>query len=269
MRKVFFIILILSVTAFSFGQLKNGYAIDITIKGLQDSTVYMAYHLGDKQHIKDTIKLDKGGHGIVQGLETLPPGIYMIVLPGMKYFEFLISSGQRFSLSCNYSDYINSLKFTGSDENTSFVAYQKKWMVLQQQASSISKRIQNNRQNTDSLKILGSIQKRQEENMKSYLKNVIQENDGNLLATLVKALLPVDVPDFPVPIGFAKPDSIRWIKSYLFNKDHFFDNIDLTDEKLLRTPILYSRLNVFYICGNSGPGFYKQGNRQTHCKMQG
>jgi thiol-disulfide isomerase/thioredoxin len=246
MRKVFFIILFLSVPLFLFGQLKNGYAIDITVKGLQDSTVFLAYHLGDKQYIKDTIKLDKAGHGIVQGQETLPPGIYMIVLPGMKYFEFLISSGQRFSLNCDYKDYFNTLRFAGSDENTAFVAYQKKWMSLQQQASSVSKRIQNNRQNADSLKILNSIQKRQEENMKLYLKDVIQANNGNLLATLVKALLPVDVPDFPVPIGFAKPDSVKWIKSYLYNKDHFFDNIDLTDEKLLRTPILYSRLNVFF-----------------------
>jgi thiol-disulfide isomerase/thioredoxin len=246
MRKIFFIILFLSVTAFSFGQLKNGYAIDITIKGLEDSTVFMAYHLGDKQYIKDTIKLDKGGHGIVHGQETLPPGIYMIVLPGRKYFEFLISSGQRFSLSCNYSDYVNTLKFTGSDENTAFVVYQKKWISLQLKAASISKRIQNNRQNPDSLKILGSIQKRQEENMKSYLKDVVRENNENLLATLVKALLPVDVPEFAVPIGYAKPDSVKWIRSYLFNKDHFFDNIDLTDEKLLRTPILYSRLNTFF-----------------------
>jgi thiol-disulfide isomerase/thioredoxin len=246
MRKVFFIIFFLSVTSFSFGQLKNGYAIDITIKGLEDSTVYMAYHLGDKQYIKDTIKLDRAGHGMVHGQETLPQGIYMIVLPGKKYFEFLISTGQRFSLSCNYSDSFNSLKFTGSDENTAFVVYQKKWISLQSQAALISKRIQNNRQNPDSLKILGSIQKLQEENMKSYLKEVVRTNDGNLLATLVKALLPVDVPEFTVPIGYAKPDSVKWIKSYLFNKDHFFDNIDLTDEKLLRTPILYSRLNTFF-----------------------
>jgi thiol-disulfide isomerase/thioredoxin len=246
MRKIFFILFFLSVSAFSFGQLKNGYSIDITIKGLQDSTVFMAYHLGDKQYIKDTIKLDRVGHGVIHGQETLPQGIYMIVLPGMKYFEFLISSGQHFSLSCNYPDYVNSLKFTGSDENTAFVAYQKKWISLQLQAASVSKRIQNNRQNPDSLKILGSIQKHQEENMKTYLKDVIRANNGNLLATLVKALLPVDVPEFSVPIGYAKPDSVKWIKTYLYNKDHFFDNVDLTDEKLLRTPILYSRLNTFF-----------------------
>jgi thiol-disulfide isomerase/thioredoxin len=96
------------------------------------------------------------------------------------------------------------------------------------------------------LRILGSIQKTQEDNMKSYLKSVIKANNGNLLATLVKSLLPVDVPQFSVPVGIANPDSVRWIWNYNFNKDHFFDNTDLTDERLVRTTILYARLEAFF-----------------------
>jgi len=246
MKNFFFFIFILLVPAFSFGQLKNGYEIDISIKDLQDSTVFMAYHLGNKQYIKDTIKLDGKGHGIVHGQETLPQGIYMIVLPGRKYFEFLISDNQRFSVNCTFSDYFNTLKFTGSEENSAFVEYQKRWVTMQQRSASLSKRIQNNKQNNDSLKLLIPIQKLQEDNMKLYLKTVVKENGGNFLGTLVKALLPVDVPDFPVPIGFANPDSVKWIRNYLYNKDHYFDNIDLTDERLLRTPILYSKLDAFF-----------------------
>ncbi len=34
--------------------------------------------------------------------------------------------------------------------------------------------------------------------------------------------------------------------NYNYNKDHYFDNIDFTDERLLRTPILYARLNNFF-----------------------
>ena len=229
-----------------YGQLKNGYEIDITINGLQDSTVFLAYHLGDKQYIKDTLKLDRTGHGIVSGHETLPQGIYMIVLPGRKYFEFLISSDQHFSLNCSFSDYFNTLKFTGSEENSAFVEYQRKWIIMQQHASAISKRFQNNKQNSDSLKILGPIQKLQEEKMKSYLKSVIKANEGSFLANLVKGLLPIDIPEFPVPIGFANPDSVKWVRNYNYNKNHFFDNIDLMDERLLRTPILYAGLILFH-----------------------
>ena len=246
MKKIFIVVLLSMFSVFSYSQLKNGYEIDITIHGLQDSTVFLAYHLGDKQYIKDTIKLDKEGHGIVLGKEPLPQGIYMIVLPGRKYFEILISRDQYFALTCNYNDYFNTLKFTGSDENTAFVEYQKKWMVMQQQATAVSKRIQNNSKNTDSLKILTPIQKLQEDKMKSYLKSVVSANNGSLLGILVKSLMPLDIPEFSVPAGISNPDSVKWIHNYNYNKDHFFDNIDLTDERLLRTPILQARLNAFF-----------------------
>jgi thiol-disulfide isomerase/thioredoxin len=234
------------VPVFLSGQLKNGYEINVTIRDLQDSTVFLAYHLGDKQYIKDTVKLDRTGNGIFHGQEYLPQGIYMIVLPGRKYFEILISDNQSFSLTCTFSDYFNTLKFTGSEENSAFVEYQKNWITMQQTAIGISKRIQNNRQNNDSLKILGSIQKLQEENMKAYLKSVVKANEGNFLGTLVKGLLPIDIPKFTVPIGYKNPDSVRWIMNYNYNKDHFFDNIDLNDERLIRTPLLYSRLDSFF-----------------------
>ncbi len=246
MRKLFTAFLLLIIPAFIFGQVKSGYEIDITIHGLPDSSIYLAYHYGDKQYIKDTIKLDNTGSGKVAGTEALPQGIYMIVLPGKVYFEILISDDQYFTLSCNFKDYFNTLKFTGSDENSAFLEYQKKWMVMQQKASAISRRVQNNRQNADSLKILSPMQKAEEEYMKSYLKSVIKANNGNLLATLVKALLPLDVPEFKVPAGVSNPDSLRWIWNYNYNKDHFFDNIDLNDERLLRTPILYARLEAFF-----------------------
>lgn len=246
MKKIFFAVLLSMISAFSFSQLKNGYEIDITIRGLQDSAIYLAYHLGDKQYIKDTVRLDKAGHGIVLGQEVLPQGIYMIVLPGRKYFEILISKDQYFALNCSYNDYFSTLKFTGSDENSAFIEYQKKWMTMQQKTGSIAKRVQNNKQNSDSLKILSSIQKLQEDNMKSYLKSVVSANNGNLLGTLVKAFLPLEVPEYSVPAGVPNPDSVRWVWNYNYNKDHFFDNIDLTDERLLRTPILHARLNAFF-----------------------
>jgi thiol-disulfide isomerase/thioredoxin len=246
MRKIFIALLLLLFPVILYSQQKNGYEIDITINGLRDSTIFLAYHLGDKQYIKDTIRLDQSGHRKISGKEPLPQGIYMIVLPGRKYFEILISKDQLFALSCNFTDYFNTLKFTGSEENTAFVEYQKKWMVMQEQANVIAKRVQNNTKNVDSLKTLTPIQKLQEENMKSYLRNVVNANSGNLLGILVKSLLPLEIPEFSVPIGISNPDSVKWIHNYNYNKDHFFDNIDFTDERLLRTPILYARLNAFF-----------------------
>jgi thiol-disulfide isomerase/thioredoxin len=237
---------LISLASCSKGQMKSGYEITVNIPDLQDSTIFLAYHLGDKQYIKDTLSLDKKGSGVFAGGENLPQGIYMIVLPGKQYFEILIPADQHFSASCSFADYFNTLKFAGSDENTAFVAYQKKWIEMQKKATAINKRFQNNKQNPDSLKILSDMQKNQEESMKSYLHGVIKENNGNLLSVLVKAMLPVEIPAISVPQGSKNPDSTKWIMSYIYNKNHFFDNIDLTDERLIRTPILQARLNTFF-----------------------
>jgi peroxiredoxin len=226
--------------------MKKGYEIKVNISGLQDSTIFLAYHLGDKQYIKDTITLDSKGSAVFSGEENLPQGIYMIVLPGKQYFEILMSNDQYFSVNCTYTDYFNTLKFSGSDENSAFIIYQKNWIEMQKKASAVNKRLQNNKQNTDSLKILSEMQKKQENSMKSYLHDVIKENDGNFLSLLVKAMLPVEVPPISVPKGSKNPDSIKWVLTYLYNKDHFFDNIDINDERLLRTPILQARLNTFF-----------------------
>lgn len=236
--------LLLVISAFS--QSKNNYSISLSVSGLRDSSIFLAYHFGDKQYITDTTILDARGNGVFSGKEKLSQGIYMIVLPGKKYFELLISDDQNFSVSCSYNDYFNTLKFTGSDENTAFVAYQKKWGSLQQRSSSNLKRLQSNKENQDSVRILNEKQRILEAEMKSYLRTISDENKNNLLGILVKSLIPIDIPEFKIEAGTHNPDSVRWVKRYNYNKDHFFDNIDLKDERLIRTPILQARLDAFF-----------------------
>lgn len=246
MRKIFSCFALLTISLFSCAQHKSGYEISVTVSGLQDSVIFLAYHFGDKQFLKDTITIDNNGHGIFTGEEDLPHGIYMVVLPGKRYFEVLVSDDQHFSTTCAYEDCFNTLRFAGSDENSAFVDYQRKWVGMQQKASAISRKLQSNKLNSDSLRILANSQKMQEQLMKSYLKDVIKENKGNLLSMLIKAMLPVETPDISIPPGASNPDSLKWILTYNYNKSHFFDNIDLTDERLLRTPILHARLNAFF-----------------------
>lgn len=247
MMKKFILVIPFIFLAFStFCQPKNNYEITVSITGLRDSTIFLAYHFGDKQYITDTTVLDAMGNGVFSGKEKLAQGIYMIVLPGKKYFELLMSDDQNFSLSCSYNDYFNTLRFNGSDENTAFLAYQKKWGSLQQKSLSNSKRLQSNKANQDSVRILNEKQRIIESEMKAYLQSVFDENRNNLLGILVKSLIPIEIPEFRIADGTHNPDSVRWVKRYNYNKDHFFDNIDLTDDRLIRTPILQARLEAFF-----------------------
>jgi peroxiredoxin len=246
MRKASIAAILFIFSSIISGQSDKGYDISVTLSGLADSTIYLAYHLGDRQYLKDTIILDKTGHGQLKGSQSMPEGIYMIVLPGKKYFEVLISDDQYFSLTCSYADYIKTLKFTGSAENSAFIDYQRKWVKMQETMGGIYERMQKNKQNSDSLKVLGQLRDNQEKKMKAYLDEVIESNKGSLLALLVRSIKPVDVPEFKIPSYIANQDSVRRIRTYLYNKDHYFDNINLTDERILRTPILQAKLENFF-----------------------
>jgi len=246
MKKLLSGIFLIMLSTTVICQVKNGYEISVSISGLKDSTIYLAYHLGDKQYVMDTTALDSKGNAVFSGKEILPQGIYMIVLPGKRYFEILMTENQNFSLFCLYPDFFNTLKFSRSNVNSSFVEYQKTWVNLQQQASAIGKRIQNNKGNSDSLKLLTPLQRLHESAMKTYLGTVIEKNSANFLSVLVKSMLPLEVPEFNLPDGIHNPDSVKWLLRYNYNKDHFFDNVDLTDERLLRTPIIQARLDAFF-----------------------
>ncbi len=246
MKKLHPLIILILFPLIACSQVKPGYEIRVTINGLRDSSIYLAYHFGDKQYITDTTRLDTRGQGVFSGKESLPQGIYMVVLPGRKYFEVLMAENQHFSASCNHADFFNTLKFTGSDINSAFIDYQKHWVSMQKEATSIANRVRENKTNSDSLKILVAKQKEYEEQMKSYLRNVVRKNESNLLAVLVRSMLPLEVPDFDVPAGTHNPDSVKWVRKYNYNKDHFFDNIDLADERILRTPIFHARLDAFF-----------------------
>ena len=86
MGKFFVTVLLSMLPAMVSGQLKGGYEIAITLDGLPDSTVFLAYHLGDKQYIKDTLKLDRSGHGIVKGNGSSATGSLYDSISGQKIF---------------------------------------------------------------------------------------------------------------------------------------------------------------------------------------
>ena len=77
---------------------------------------------------------------------------------------------------------------------------------------SNSKRLQSNKANQDSVRILNEKQRIIESEMKAYLQSVFDENRNNLLGILVKSLIPIEIPEFWIADGTHNPDSVRWVK---------------------------------------------------------
>lgn len=245
-RKIFIFTLTLLIFASSVPAFSSGYNINIRIDGLPDSTLLLAYHFGNRKYIKDTIQLDSSGKGIFKGGEALPGGVYLVVMPGMNYFELLIDREQNFSLQTDFSEPVQNIKIEGSNENTQFIEYHRFMNEKQAASAQLQKRIEENRNNPDSMQYLQELGRTLDSEAQKYWKSITDNNPGTLLANMISAMKNPEIPDFHIPEDSKNPDSLKWTMSYKYTVEHFFDHIDFSDERLLRTPVLHSKLEHFF-----------------------
>jgi thiol-disulfide isomerase/thioredoxin len=225
---------------------QTGHSVGVNIKGGSETKIRLAYHLGSEQYIKDSLTTDRDGKGRFTSSEKLLPGVYMIVLPGNTFFEFLAGEDQHFDITCDLKDPAGTLAFSGSDENDLFLEYQRKWKSLQEEAMALSEKLKAASPSGIEAVALRQQLSDQEARMKKYLRETAENNKGTLLGAIARSIIPVETPQQKVPAGTANPDSISRLWSYLYYKDHFFDNIDFSEPGLIRSPILGGKLEQFF-----------------------
>jgi len=239
----------LIIAFFSFSGFLNGqpgHSISVTVDGAPEATVRLAYHVGSQQYVRDSLVADSNGRCNFTGADRLPPGVYMIVLPGNTFFEFLVGDDQHFDISCDAQNPGGTLSFRGSDENQRFLDYQKKWKVLQEEAVNISAGLRDSSLSQGEAALRKEKLTAHEKKMKQYLHQTAESNRGTLLGAIAKSIIPPE-PFVPtVPPGTSNRDSVSRLISYIHYKDHFFDNVDLSQPGLIRSPILGGRLEQFF-----------------------
>jgi thiol-disulfide isomerase/thioredoxin len=242
-HKLFSIILLLSclsVTAYS----KSGYEIKIKVSGLKDSTVVLAHYFAKESltFIKDdSTKLNKKGEAIFANTKPLTGGMYIVILPQKKYFDLFIGNNQQFSVEADTADLVRNVKFKGSEENSLFYNYRslitgktKEMKHLNEQFASA-----NPAQKDSITKARNSLNTE----VKNYIRQSIDQNKGTFFATWLQALQEVEIPPLPRD---AKGNITDPNFQYKYWHQHFFDNFDLSDVKLLHTPF-YERKVIDYL----------------------
>ncbi len=221
----------------------DGYTIKIVVKGLKEgATCLLANYYGDKQYIKDSAKVNNKGEVIFKGDEKYPQGVYLFVPPNKKYFDFIMDEGQNFTLETDTTDYIKEMKIKGSNENKYFYDYQLFMAGKQKQIEPLRELYRKTtKTNTDSTKLLLDQMTAVDKEVKDFKINFTKNNPNTFVAKLLKAMEHIDIPETPIlPNG--KKDSTF---AYRYYKAHFFDNIDFSDDRLLRTPIFHNQIKEY------------------------
>ncbi|MCC6385573.1 MAG: DUF5106 domain-containing protein [Bacteroidia bacterium] len=243
MRTKLFILIVSFVILAPFASLaQKGFNIKVTVKGVaKDSICYLANYYGDKQYLLDSAKVGADGSVTFKADTLLPGGLYLFVLPGRNYFEMVVDKEQRFIMETDTADLVANMKVQGSKDNQVFYDYLRF-------IGSISKRAEAYRAEYDKAKE-GSAEREAAEQKLRNLNTEVVENKTEFLknnpdAFMSKVFLvtkEIEIPEAP-----KNPDgSTDSTFAYRYYKEHFFDNIDMKDERLIRTPVFHQKIEQY------------------------
>ena len=222
--------------------LANAYAIDAQIKPFKQGFLFLAYHFGSKQFLLDSARIGANGHAVFTGNKKLLGGVYMIVFPEKNgWIECMIDGQQKFAVTADTADLIKSVVFTGSPDNTIFNDYQRKSYEIGNQINQL--RTINKSQSDEASTAANNAKITALNNEMQAFRVDLQKNHPKHLLSAIFNLLkdPVVPPATQHPGG--KYDSTF---AYQYYKNHYWDGISFTDDRLIRTPVLQSRFDRYY-----------------------
>ncbi len=237
MKRIWILIVVLMITWTVTAQ--KGYKIQIKINGSPDTSLLLASYYGNKIRLVDTAFTKVQGNFVFEGKKALPGGVYMAVSPKkVKLFEFLINKNQYFSLQTDTANISMHLKAQGSTENTIFFNYLQHSDKIYKEILALRKEIKQTAKNSPAYKQLqeniaalrkGNITKR---------KELIQSHPGTFVAKLFEAMEEVRVPKTPHPANS--------LYGYHYMRQHFWEHFDLSDPRLLRSPMYDQKLKTYF-----------------------
>ncbi len=219
----------------------HGYEIRVKLDNYAEKQLLLGYHFGEKQYIKDTVTMDSNGLFVFKGDKALDGGMYLIItLPDKQYFQVLVSKGeQHFAITTDVKLPVYKCKVKGSPDNELFYNYMKWLGKKREEAEKIKADIKQYSTNLLKIKPLQEKLDNFDKEVKDYQRNLIEKNKSTLTALILKGSLDIEVPEFK---GSEKEVQNN---RYFWYKEHFFDNFDFNDERLIRTPILHNRTDYY------------------------
>lgn len=214
--------------------------IRIKVDGEKDTTVFLVKYYGNKTLYADTAEMIKGV--VTFDGKKQKPGMVGLLLSGQRFFEFIYNNAD-IDLETKGPDFIGNMKVKKSDENTLFLEYifalksnREKSEALLAKAKGFDK---NSKEYKDLMTQIDDIST----NVKKYQVKFASDNKDKLVGKIVALTTDIDIPE---PPRNAKGELIDSNFRYFYYRDHFFDNIDLKDDRLVNTAMFHEKINYFF-----------------------
>jgi thiol-disulfide isomerase/thioredoxin len=219
----------------------DGYKIRVKLENYKNDTLLLGYHYGDKQYLKDTAIIGKDGFFTLEDTKTLECGVYLLVLkPDNQFVQVLISdNNQDFTINVDAKEPVKTFKVKGSADNEYFYEYLQ-WLEKERtEADGLRAKLTDKSTSADSAKATKRLTEIDEE-VKAYQLKLTEKYPNTMTGKIVRSAMEQKIPDM------TGDEKEQQMKRYSWYKAHYFDNIDLSDPCMLRSPVLHQRM-IYYV----------------------
>ncbi len=233
-QRTILIILAFIVSIAATAQKTNPYHFHIN--GVKDTTVYLANYYGERLYYADTAKADKNGNFSFKRVEKKKEGKFAVVLPGPKYFEIIIADGEDIKMETDTVDLVMNMKVIKSENNRVMFDYMRFLSAKRIERDQLIKELE---ENDGKPEITSRLKTRYNE---LNVEVAASQND-----LFVKYANLFSVKEIKMSVDIEPPSELHADrdKAYQYYKQHYFDNIDLSDDRVVNTPIFHTKLVNF------------------------
>jgi thiol-disulfide isomerase/thioredoxin len=220
----------------------KGYKIRVKLDNYAEKELIIGFHLGDKQYVKDTISLGADGYFTFEADTLFPAGMYLLVTkPDNNFIQVVMpADDQDFTLVTDAKDSVLKMKVSGSEDNKAFYDYLKFLGALRPEADSARAQLQRAKGNPkDSIALAEKIDGF-DKRVKKYQADMLAKSPNALSTKIIRAAIEPEL-----PADLQGSDKERQMQRYYWYRAHFFDNLDLSDPAMLRTPVIHGKVEQY------------------------
>lgn len=235
MKRILFVFILLVSASLSAQTLK------FKIDGLKDTTVFLAKYFGPKLFYADTAQ-SKGGVVTFDASKHMG-GMYAVVMPGPKYFEFILDTENVDMYVSDYNDLIGSMKVNRSVNNKVFYGYILFMTDHKKKMNDLNKRYESAPEGSAEREKIKEESKALNKEVMDYQKKIVEENKGYLVSDLIRLTMDIELPEPPKDANGVITDS-----NYVYNYyiQHYWDGVNFKDARLVNSPVYHNKLDKFF-----------------------
>jgi len=208
--------------------------ITIEVSNAVNSMCYLINSVAGGNFRVDSMNLENGQIRIINE-EGFPQGMYYISLPNQKFVSMLFPEDQKFKLSFDANAIASSMKVEGSKDNTLFyenLKYEESYNPRYQPLASKRNAIQD-KESAEYKQLTKQIEELEAERA-AHLDKIFKGNENTLFVKFKTAGQNPKI----------RKRGTDGEKVYFYRKE-FWDNVDFSDSRLLRTPVVSNKLKRY------------------------